>query len=76
MAVRIYETLRSQGAIAPAVKKSYKHRSTELERRADLSTSQVDAVAAKVIQLMKQNNMLLVVQKARAVGKSHKDTYA
>ncbi|PLW10644.1 hypothetical protein PCANC_17810 [Puccinia coronata f. sp. avenae] len=67
LAARVFDNLRSQGAIAPVVKKLSKHRSMELERRADLSTSQVDAVAAKVIQLMKQNNMALVVQKAKAV---------
>jgi hypothetical protein len=76
LAARVFDNLRSQGAIAPVVKKLSKHRSMELERRADLSTSQVDAVAAKVIQLMKQNNMALVVQKAKAVVKSHKDSYA
>jgi len=77
LAARIYETLRSQGAIAPVVKKLLKHhRSIELERRADQRTSQVDAVAAKVIQLMKQNNMALVVQKAQAVANSNKDSYS
>lgn len=78
MAQEIYGALSAKGALVPAsnVKKSKKHhRSTDLKSSMEL-TSQVDAVAAKVIQLMKQHHMKLVEQKASIVAKSFSGHHA
>lgn len=78
VAQEIYGALSAKGALVPAsnVKKSKKHhRSTDLESSMEL-TSQVDAVAAKVIQLMKQHHMKLVEQKASIVAKSFSGHHA
>jgi len=73
VAAQIYGALSSKGALVPDSKAKLSakhHRSTDLELGSSQQASQVDAVAAQVIQLMKQHHVKLVQQKANIVAKS------
>ncbi|EFP86374.1 hypothetical protein PGT21_030346 [Puccinia graminis f. sp. tritici] len=74
MAAKIFQNMQAKGALKPTggAKASPKqHRSADAASRADQNNSQVDAVASKVMQLIKQHNMKVVQPKAVMLAKSY-----
>ncbi|POV97216.1 hypothetical protein PSTT_15167, partial [Puccinia striiformis] len=75
-AAKVFEAMKSKGALTPlsnAKRSTKQHRSSNIEERADQKSTQVDAVALKVISMMKEKKMGLVQQKATLVAKSFKN---